>query len=149
MFDGYEYKTPGAYGSTKLLGERAVLARAAGTDGRLSGVNVRIGWTQRGDNRPQTIGAHGGGSKKGPGMPQPEDAQRSLKWFRSMWLSNRDFLQLMERAIRAPSSGWPAPAITVSGMSSNSGMAWDLTAGREYLGYEPVDDIWAELGNSS
>jgi nucleoside-diphosphate-sugar epimerase len=149
MFDGYEHKIPGAYGSTKLLGERAVIARAAGTGGRLSGVNIRIGWVQPGDNRPDTIGPHGGGSRKGPDMPDAEDAARSLKWFRNMWLSNRDFLQLLEKAIRSPASSWSAPAITVSGMSNNSGMAWDLTAGQEFLGYQPVDDAWAELGRSS
>jgi hypothetical protein len=146
MFDGFEHKTPTAYGSSKLLGERAVIARAAGTGGRLGGVNVRIGWTQPGDNRPETIGPHGGGTRHGLGLPDPEDIARSLKWFRNMWLSNRDFLQLMDKAITAPATSWPAPAIVVSGMSNNRGMAWDLAAGRDFLGYQPVDDVWTELG---
>jgi nucleoside-diphosphate-sugar epimerase len=145
MFDGYEHKTPSAYGSTKLLGERAVIARAAGTGGRLSGVNVRIGWIQAGENRPDTIGPHGAGRRIGPGLPDAEDAARSLTWFRNMWLSNRDFLQLMEKAIRSPAANWPAPAITVSGMSNNRGMAWDLSDGSRLLGYDPVDDAWSAL----
>jgi hypothetical protein len=146
MFDGFEHKTHTAYASTKLFGERAMIARAAGTGGQLSGVNIRIGWNQPGDNRPETLGLHGGGKRRGPGMPDHEDEARSLKWFRNMWLSNRDFLQLMEKAIRAPASNWPAPAIVVAGMSNNRGMAWDLAAGRDFLGYQPVDDVWAELG---
>lgn len=146
MFDGFEYRTPCAYGSTKLLGERAVLARALGTGGRLTGVSIRIGWIQRGENRPDTLGPHGGGTRHGPGLPDKDDELRSFTWFRNMWLSNRDFLQLVERAIRSPAAGWPAPGIVVSGMSNNRGMAWDLTQGRDYLGYQPIDDAWAELG---
>lgn len=140
-FDGTRYYTPHAYGSSKLMGERAVAARAAALDGTLTGVNVRIGWVQRGDNRPQTIGLHGGGTNHGPGRPSPEELERALTWFRGMWLSNRDFVHLMERAIRAPASGWPGPAIVIAGISNNSGTLWDLAAARDCLDYRPDDDV--------
>ena len=44
---------------------------------------VRIGWVRPGPNRPQDIPR-----ERGP-------------WFRLMWLSNRDFCQLMECCIVA------------------------------------------------
>ena len=60
-----------------------------------------------------------------------------------MWLSNRDFVQLFERAISAPTDTWPGPSIVVNGMSNNRGMAWSLEETRRYLGYEPQDDVYA------
>ena len=142
-FDGVRYFTPHAYGSSKLMGERAVAARmAAGTNG-CTGVNIRIGWVQPGDNRPETIGLHGGGKIDGPGQPDQEETDRALAWFRGMWLSNRDFVHLMERSIRAPSTSWPAPSIVVSGVSDNRGTVWDLEAARRFLDYQPKDDVAA------
>lgn len=143
FFDGTQYWTPSAYGSSKLTGERAVAAKAAIGGGRFTGVSVRIGWVQRGENRPETINANGGGTNHGPGQSDAEEVGRALKWFRGMWLSNRDFLQLMERALTTPATNWPAPAIVVSGVSSNTGTAWDHAAGRDYLGYRPVDNVAA------
>ena len=58
-----------------------------------------------------------------------------------MWLSNRDFAHLFERAVNADPGGWPAPAIVVNGMSDNTGMAWSLDETRRYLGYQPLDDV--------
>lgn len=143
MFDGVQYKAPSAYGSSKLMGERAVAARAAIGEGQFTGVNIRIGWVQAGENRPETINPNGGGTNHGPGQPDAEEIDRALKWFRGMWLSNRDFVHLMERAIRAPSANWPAPSIVVSGVSNNRGTVWDLEAARHFLGYEPRDDVAA------
>ena len=143
MFDGKQYRTPTAYGSSKLMGERAVIARAAVGNGQFTGVNVRIGWVQPDENRPATLSLAGGGVNHGPGQPDAEELERGLKWYRGMWLSNRDFTQLMERALRAPAAGWPAHAILVSGMSNNTGTAWDLEPGRRLLGYNPVDDVAA------
>ena len=146
-FDGVTHKVSTAYGGMKLLGERAVIARANGSGRRLGAVIVRIGWCQRGDNRAETLGAHGA-VLRGETEQAREEAARDLRWFRNMWLSNRDFAALLERAIRAPATGWPGPAIIVSGVSSNAGTAWDLEAGRRHLGYAPQDDVWAELGET-
>ena len=55
-----------------------------------------------------------------------------------MWLSNRDFCQLMERCIEAD------PGIrfaVVNGMSANTGMRWDLEYTKKLVGYEPQDDV--------
>ena len=141
FFDGYDYCRPTAYGASKLMGERTVAARSASSS--LTGVNVRIGWVQPGENRPETIDLRGAGRRTGPALPDQEEIERGMVWFRGMWLSNRDFLQLMEKAITAPADGWPARAIVVSGVSNNTGTAWNLEDGRSWLGYEPVDDIAA------
>jgi nucleoside-diphosphate-sugar epimerase len=140
-FDGYDYRTPTAYGASKLMGERAVAARCAAS--LLTGVNVRIGWTQPGENLPQTIDLHGAGQRIGPTLPDKEEYARGLAWFRGMWLSNRDFVALMERALTAPVDAWPASTILVNGMSNNTGSVWNLDNGRHWLGYSPVDDVAA------
>jgi uronate dehydrogenase len=107
-----------AYGSAKLFGERLgkVYADARG----LSVLAVRIGWVRPGANRPQDI-------------PAEREA-----WFRLMWLSNRDYCQLMEKCLLAD----PAlPFVVLNGMSANTGMRWDLEATRRLVGYEPQDDV--------
>ena len=141
FFDGYGYRTPTAYGASKLMGERAVAARCASS--HLTGVNVRIGWVQPGENRPDTIDLRGGGHRSGPALPGNDDLERGIAWFRGMWLSNRDFVQLMENAITTPADLWPSRAIVVNGMSDNAGTVWNLDDGRRLLGYAPVDDISA------
>lgn len=146
-FDGVGYSTSTAYGSMKLFCERAVIARARGSDGRLTAVNLRIGWCQRGDNLASTLSAKGGG-RAGTQPQDPEEERRDLLWFRNMWLSNRDYQQLCERALRAPADAWPEPALTVAGVSGNAGTPWDLETGHRYLGYTPEDDVWAALSAS-
>jgi nucleoside-diphosphate-sugar epimerase len=141
FFDGTEYRLPTAYGGSKLISERAVAARSAAT--LLTGVNVRIGWVQPGDNLPGTVNPQGGGRRIGPGLPDQAELDRATTWFRGMWLSNRDFLQLMERALTAPADRWPTRAIVVSGVSNNTGTRWNLDECREWLGYHPLDDIAA------
>lgn len=143
FFDGTTFRHPSAYGSSKLNGERALMARAAASGGKITGVNVRIGWVQPGENLPDTIGPHGGGRCVGPEPTPNEELARALPWYRGMWMSNRDFLQLMTKALTVPATHWPAPAITVSGVSNNRDTAWDHTEGRVYLGYQPLDDVSA------
>ncbi len=106
------------YGSAKLFGERVgkCFAEAHG----LSVIAVRIGWVRPGENRPEDVPAD-----RGP-------------WFRLMWLSNRDYGQLMERCLLAD---LPAPFVVVNGMSANTGMRWDIEATRRLVGYEPQDDV--------
>ncbi len=133
-----------AYSTSKMAGERICQALGAQSDGSTTFVSVRVGWCQPGANRPETLSATGD-----PGVqigsaeshPDPEGYRRAESWFRLMWLSNRDFLHLMERAVNADAGGWPAPAIVVNGMSDNSGMAWSLEEPRRYLGYQPLDDV--------
>jgi NAD+ dependent glucose-6-phosphate dehydrogenase len=107
------------YGSAKLFGERVGQCFAEAHPG-LSVVAVRIGWVRPGANRPEDVPA-----ERGP-------------WFRLMWLSNRDYCQLMERCLRAD---LPGPFAVVNGMSANTGMRWDIEATRRLVGYEPQDDV--------
>lgn len=141
-YDTDGYKWGSAYGATKVLGERVSAARAAATEGRVSAVSTRIGWCQRGDNLAKTLVGSGGGDR---GETDAAVIKRNSLWYRNMWLSNADHLRLMDAALRADASKWPAPAIVVSGMSNNTGMAWDLDEAREWIGYVPQDDVWADL----
>jgi dTDP-4-dehydrorhamnose reductase len=139
--DGSE-SLPYPYALTKLTGERICRERALAANGPLTTVAVRVGWCQPGANRPETLNATGM-----PGADQSEEmdaeAARDLAWFRNMWLSNRDFSQLFERAICADSGGWPEPAIIVNGMSNNSRMVWDIAQTGRLLGYQPADNVSA------
>jgi uronate dehydrogenase len=108
------------YASAKLFGER--LGHALSTATTLSVLAIRLGWVQKGDNRPQDI------------SPDRDP------WFRLMWLSNRDYLQLMEKCLVAD------PRIrfaVLNAMSANTGMRWDLSEICRILGYAPQDDVTA------
>ena len=133
-----------AYSTTKMVGERICQALAARANPGKSFVSVRIGWCQPGENRPETLNATGDPGMETGGAeshPDPEGYRRAERWFRLMWLSNRDFAHLFERAVNADAGGWPAPSIVVNGMSDNSGMTWSLDETRRYLGYQPLDDV--------
>ena len=133
-----------AYATTKMVGERICRALGGLAEGSTTFVSVRVGWCQPGRNLPETLNATGGPGAAGAGAeghPDPEGYRRAERWFRLMWLSNRDFAHLFDRAINADAGGWPAPAIVVNGMSGNSGMAWSLEEPRRYLGYRPRDDV--------
>jgi nucleoside-diphosphate-sugar epimerase len=141
-FNGREIIDGVAYATSKLMGERLCVATAALSAGAFTTVSVRIGWCQPGDNDPATInstGVAGAASTSGP------DSERDLRWFRNMWLSDRDYGAVMLRALRADASTWPAPGIVVNGMSANAGMPWDLEAGRSLIGYAPRDDVWLRV----
>jgi nucleoside-diphosphate-sugar epimerase len=141
-FNGREMVQGFAYAASKLMGERACLAEAHRSGGALTSVCVRIGWCQPGENRPETIntsGLPGEDTNVGP------DTQRDLTWFRNMWLSNRDFTAVMERALLAEAKTWPQPGIVINGMSANRNMPWDVETTRQLIGYEPQDDVWEHL----
>lgn len=106
------------YGSAKLFGER--LGRCFAEAHGLEVIAVRIGWVQPGENRPQDIPSERG------------------DWFQLMWLSNRDYCQLMERCILAE---LPQRFVIVNGMSNNTGMRWDIEHTRKVLDYQPQDDV--------
>lgn len=106
------------YAAAKLFGER--LGKCCADVHGLSVIAVRIGWVRPGQNRPDEIPP-----ERGP-------------WFRLMWLSNRDFCQLMERCIVADV---PVPFAVVNGMSANTGMRWDIAYTRQLLAYAPRDDV--------
>lgn len=142
FFNGREIVQGFAYGASKLMGERACNAKANFSAGRLTTVSVRIGWCQPGANDPRTLNTSGLPGEE-PGSSA--ESERDLRWFRNMWLSDRDYAAVMERALLADAAGWPAPGIVVNGMSANSGMPWDLSESERLIGYRPQDDVWAHL----
>lgn len=142
LVDGAE-RDRQAYGATKLMGERALLAAAAAPGSRLTGVAMRIGWCQPGQNHPRTITA--GESRVVTEVGATPHVARDLRWFRNMWLSNRDLVGMFLAAITADASNWPARGIVLNCVSGNKETPWDLEPSREWLGYAPVDDVWDVL----
>ncbi len=117
VVDG-QHRDSTPYGSAKLFGER--LGKCFAEAHGLSVIAVRIGWVRPGQNRPQDIPA-----ERGP-------------WFKLMWLSNRDFCQLMTQCILADPS---IRFAVINGMSANTGMRWDIEYSKKLIGYEPRDDV--------
>ena len=141
------YESAAGYGASKLMGERLCLAAAEAAPGMLSAVSLRIGWCQPGENSALTLETRGGIASDR--APDPSEAARDLQWFRNMWLSNRDYGSVMERALLADSTSWPYPAIIVAAVSNNLGTPWDLDEAESLIGYEPKDDVWAELASDN
>ncbi len=108
------------YGVSKLVGER--LGRSYHERFGLSVICFRIGYCQRGENRP---GPHMGWGK----------------WGQLMWLSDRDLCQAMERGVLAEPVGFAVLNL----MSDNPGMRWDIDTTRRAIGYAPQDGAAAEL----
>ncbi len=137
------------YASAKFAGERIYRALALADQGQgdTEFVNVRIGWCNSGDNHPSSLTATGSPDVTDAGASPTERAawQRADRWFKEMWLSNRDFVQLFEKALLTSSHAWPSPVICVNGMSRNQNMKWDLQETRRLLGYEPQDDMRERL----
>jgi NAD+ dependent glucose-6-phosphate dehydrogenase len=107
-------KPDGPYGATKLMGERLGMAHASDFD--LTFVALRIGWVQRGENRPETL---------------PDD------WARSIWLSNADLVRLFTCAVEADLDA--GEFVVVNGLSNNRGTRWSLSEAADWLDYHPVD----------
>jgi NAD+ dependent glucose-6-phosphate dehydrogenase len=102
------------YGVSKLFGEE--MGRGFSENTGISFIALRIGYFQRGENRP------------GPHM--------SIGlWGQSMWLSNRDMNHAMERAIEAED----VPFAILNLESDNPGMRWDIELTRKTIGYRPQD----------
>ena len=108
-----------AYAAAKLFGER--LGRCYAASHGIESIAVRVGWIWRGSsNDPENL---------------PDERG---EWFRLMWLSDRDYLGLMDCCLIADLT---EKFVIVNGVSANSGMKWDLEPGRRLLGFEPLDDI--------
>lgn len=148
---GTWYHTPAgpqrhmAYAVSKLMGERVVAAGAVASGGLMSGVSLRIGWCQPGENHPSTMHADGRGPDDERDT-QHDGYDRDLRWFRSMWLSNGDLARVVASALLAQASAWPQPAVVVNAMSANAGMPWDIEASARDIGNVPRDNVWAHLG---
>jgi hypothetical protein len=139
------------YATAKFAGERVCRALAERTGGKTTFVAIRIGWCQPGENRTDTLSASGSPTLRLGVLPpelDPADFARSERWFSEMWLSNRDFVHLFERALRVNGDNWPHPFLLVNGMSANQGMKWSLDETKRWLGYRPQDNVYAEKDKS-
>ncbi|HEX3983618.1 MAG TPA: NAD(P)-dependent oxidoreductase [Acidisoma sp.] len=133
------------YAASKLMGERCMALLAQEPGGALTTVTIRIGWVLGGENHAAGVnasGTPGGAAGKGP---LNAEGEINLRWFRAMWLSNRDFAQLIEKSLTADAASWPGPAVLVNGVSRNRDTGWNLDEARRFLGYEPQDDLYAEI----
>ena len=135
------------YACSKLAGERLCEALGHRAEGRTTFVCTRIGWCQPGANQAHTLSAAGTPTQEGEAGPGVDSVsyQRNDRWFKGMWLSNGDFLRLYQRALEADGAAWPKHCVVVNGMSDNTGMAWSLAEGRQWLGYAPQDDVQRAL----
>jgi nucleoside-diphosphate-sugar epimerase len=130
------------YAAAKLAGERMGRLLGRWSGGRCSVVCLRIGWVQVGENLPATLSAAGTPSMDPvTGADADREVKRAEGWFRELWLSNRDYARLMDRALEADGSGWPEGFVIVNGMSRNAGLRWSLEEARRWLQWEPVDGI--------
>jgi NAD+ dependent glucose-6-phosphate dehydrogenase len=102
------------YGVSKLVGER--LGRSYHERWGLSVICFRIGYCQRGENKP---GPHMGWNG----------------WGQLMWLSDRDLCNAYERGVLAENIGFEVLNL----MSDNPGMRWDIETTRRVIGYAPQD----------
>ena len=130
------------YAVAKSSGERVCHALARKPGGNTEFVCTRIGWCQPGDNHPATLSSAGTPTQDSSASAGEDlESARNDRWFKSMWLSNRDFLQLFSHALFADRTTWPAPCIVVNAMSHNEQMPWSLRESRDWLDYKPEDGI--------
>ena len=98
------------YGVSKLIGER--ICKSFSDQYPLSVICLRIGWVPRGDRRP--------------GID-------TNAWLRSLWLSNRDLVQVFQKSIEAKNIKFKI----LYAMSNNQGMNWDLETTMKTVSYKP------------
>lgn len=132
-----------AYAAAKLAGERLCGALAAASRATTFAI-LRIGWCQPGANLPSTLSAAGcppefqseGGDAGG--APPAADASVDERWFKTMWLSNRDFLRYFSAALEVDIA--PGAPMLVNAMSANTGSRWSLAETEAALGVPAFDD---------
>jgi len=133
-----------AYAVAKFEGERLAKALSQYYP-QTSFVVLRIGWTQPGPNRPETMNPLGLPGQFDPkmqgeiGNPQ-SDAQILTKWFQLMWLSNPDFAELLTLAATKPLPSECKGYTLLNAMSQNTGMRWNIEPTKQILGYQPKSD---------
>jgi dTDP-4-dehydrorhamnose reductase len=103
------------YGSAKLFGER--LGKSLSDRTGMSVINLRIGYNQWLRNN------------------QPSAAMELGAWGQMLWLSDRDFQQVMVKAITVPDVRYATLNVT----SRIHGGRWDISETERILGYAPED----------
>eukprot|EP00041_Stephanoeca_diplocostata_P004134 m.41186 g.41186 ORF g.41186 m.41186 type:complete len:351 (+) comp14900_c0_seq2:173-1225(+) len=142
-----------SYAVAKLAGER--MAEYLGQTSSTQFISLRIGWCQPGDNRPESMSATGGGrNAEAVGAAEratavyPNDSyydeQTILDWYRLMWLSNRDYQQIIERCVYATLPDDVAGHVVLNANSENDFSRWDVNETKRVLGYIPEDNLARE-----
>jgi len=103
------------YGAFKLVGER--LGKTYADIYGISFIGIRIGFIRRGEN-------------------PAADNDNYETWLQQMWLSNRDYCQLMQKCIEADDS---VKFAIINGVSNNQGMRWEIETARQLVGFVPED----------
>lgn len=103
-----------SYGVSKVIGER--ICKSFSERYSLSVICLRMGWVPHGDERPNN---------------------RSDRWRRSLWLSNRDLSQIFESSILVEGIKFKI----LYAMSNNREMVWDLKTSIRTLNYKPQDGV--------
>lgn len=137
---GTEEANASVYASHKWAGERLCRTLGQRAAGQTTFACIRIGWCQPGENLPATLSGTGSHFH----AQSTSAARETDRWFKEMWLSNRDFCQLFQRATEADGDSWPDGSILVHGMSNNANMKWNIDATRHNLGYKPRDNVYAD-----
>ena len=138
------------YAMPKVFGERLSLSLCNLYPNNIEGVVIRIGWNQPGENLPSTLSAVGSHSDSIEDEREKTDQRKDIKdvneekyddiddcedWFRHMWLSNVDIVQLFDCAVNYKFDEKVAPKWTVcNGVSNNSNSRWSV---RNEIGYKP------------
>ena len=112
----------------------------------IESIVLRIGWNQCGENLPSTLSAVGSHSdsvedekeklnehkRENHGNDNINDCEN---WFKAMWLSNMDLLQLFDCAIYHKFDEQLVPKYTIcNGVSNNDDSRWSLN---NDIGYQP------------
>mmetsp|Transcript_22279 Transcript_22279/g.31144 ORF Transcript_22279/g.31144 Transcript_22279/m.31144 type:complete len:123 (+) Transcript_22279:934-1302(+) len=79
-------------------------------------------------------------ARKRRGTSTLNDPEKLNNWYQLMWLSNRDFLQIAEKAVVVELPRGVTSCV-LNAMSRNSGSRWDTSKTQEIIGYEPQDDV--------
>lgn len=102
------------YGISKLIGER--IGKSFSDRNSISVICLRIGWVPRSKIRPNMV---------------------INPWLRSLWLSDRDLIQIFDKSIEARGITFKI----LYAMSNNKGINWDIATTIKTLNYEPQDSI--------
>ena len=127
-----ELRPDSLYGVSKVYGE--AMARYYVDHHGLKAYCIRIGGTRDQDSptHPNNLWA--------PERDGEEGIKVARKRMRAVWLSERDCIQLFERAL-ASDLDW----VLCYGISENPRQFWSIEHAKDILGYEPQDSAPAEI----
>lgn len=128
------------YCTSKLSGEGLLRGLCHASGGRLTAVCIRIGAMRR-EGNVASIGKKLLEQAEAKHPDASTARRQERQWLLEMRISDKDWYQLLKRALIADGRAWPGGVAIVNGVSANTGMKWSLEPGRRYLDYEPEDDF--------